>query len=204
MNVWVTVLTCVVMSSAAIGVTYYVYIFHYKKREKERERPNDMAEEMVSRVESPVIVPIVPITSIKLLSNNISKLCKIGMIYPSEHIRAKGYYWHKYPIVSDNFMFKMYLSIGSKSKNSLPVIMDDNYNIIIAHQFTEVDTKINLYLSGTYFSEYIDDFVYIDDISKYDKRTGIYTFDNKPLLEVEGLDDIRCKFDNQSIKLHLI
>ena len=195
MNVWVTVLTCILVSSASIGATYYVYVHHYKKPKE---------EEMVSRAESPVIVPILPITCIKLLSKNINKLCKVGLISPTYTVHTKGYYWYKYLIVSDNFNFKINLFIGLKTKKSLPVLIDDDHNIVITHQFHEEGTKINMYLSGAYFSEYIDDFVFIDDISKYDKTTGIYTFDNKSLLEVDGLNDIRCKFDNRSIKLHLI
>lgn len=203
MNVWVTVMTCILISSASIGASYYVYVLYYKKKE-ETERPNDMAEEMVSRMESPVIIPIKPETNIKLLSNNISKICKRGVINHNSSKLIKGYHWYNYPLVNDNFMFKLSLSVGLKEKKPVSVKIDDDYNITIIHQFCEVGTKINLYLSGAYFSEYLDDFIFIDDISKYDKKSGIYTFDKKPLLMTDGLDDILCKFDNRSIKLQII
>ena len=63
------------------------------------------------------------------------------------------------------------------------------------------DTKINIYLSGAYFSEYIDDFIFIDDISKYNKKTGIYLFDNKPLFQFSNISNIICSIENRSIKL---
>tara|TARA_B110000908_G_scaffold167220_1_gene219775 strand:- start:3907 stop:4524 length:618 start_codon:yes stop_codon:yes gene_type:complete len=203
MNVWITVITCIVISSTSLGVSYYAYT-RYKKKNVQVTPSNDIEEEMVIGPESPVIIPILTVTSIKLLHDDINKICRQGIINPSSSTQVRDYYWYKYPIVNDNYMFKVSLSIGLKTKRPISVIIDSNYNIVINHRFDEIGTKINLYLSGIYFSEYLDDFIYIDDISKYDKKTSIYSFDKKPLLKIVGINDIICKFDSRSIKLQII
>ena len=205
MNVWVTVVACVIISSASFGVIYYVLVPRKDKRDNNTFVENNDEEKsldiITNRSESPpIIISSIITTKISILSSNISKLLNKGIIESTMPLFHKGYHWNRYQIMTDNYTFKILLSIGRIDKNPLEIKIEDD-SIIINDKYMTKDTKINIYLSGAYFSEYIDDFIFIDDISKYNKKTGIYLFDNKPLFQFSNISNIICSIENRSIKL---
>ncbi len=109
MNVWFTVVACVVISSASLGMTYYIYV-HRKKRNSSYQQSPDVekTEELIENV-----------LQIEFLSNNISKLLLDSKFKPKDSFSEKEINWIRYPLVMDNYSFKIWLSIGRTDKDKI-------------------------------------------------------------------------------------
>lgn len=188
MNVWFTVVACVVISSASLGMTYYIYV-HRKKRNSSYQQSPDVekTEELIENV-----------LEIEFLSNNISKLLLDSKFKSKDSFAEKEINWIRYPLVMDNYSFKIWLSIGRTDRDKIDISKSENMI-----SFNPTDCQIHLVLSGAYFNEFVDDFIMIDDISNFNKNTGIYTFDNKQLFKFNNVKDLTAKIEHRTIKLSL-
>jgi hypothetical protein len=189
MNVWFTVVACIAISSASLGMTYYIYAYHKIRNSSQQNSDNDEnTEELIENV-----------LEIEFLSNNINKLLLDGKFKSKDAFIEKNINWIRYPLVMDNYSFKIWLSIGRQNKDKIDIT---KYESVIS--FNPTDCQVNLVLSGAYFNEFVDDFIMIDDISNYNKETGVYTFDNKPLFKFNNIKDLSAKIEHRTIKLSLI
>ena len=101
-------------------------------------------------------------------------------------------------------MYSIFLFVGLRRQEQLNVNIDLQRNLTVEDLDMHDDPKIYLYLGGGHYSQYLEDFIYIDDLIEYDQKTHILSFDNKPLLWIKFLQNLQITTDSQFIKIKLL
>lgn len=223
MNVAGIVLLSVALSTASIGTLYFFFVRERKKKKingniktdfelstTERVLDNDDDDEMgfdpeqerIQAPSPPVIIANKQTFIINLISHNLNKIYKKGAIDPTKITHSRNYNWNNFTITEDNWKFIVNLSVGLKTDQPCVVSIEDG-KLVISDIPQGETPRILMYLSGNYFSAYIDEFVFVDDVVEFDTKTKVFIFDGKPFIRVD-VKSVTCSMETEHIKLRLL
>ena len=139
---------------------------------------------------------------IELISPNLNKIYKKDNISIESVVQNRNYYWNHFTLTEDNAQFMVKLSVGLRSSEECTVSIVDGI-LTIGHIPHTETPKILMYLSGEYFSSYIDEFVFVDDVVDFNTKSKMLIFNGHPFIRA-NVRNITCSMETDNIQLRIL